>query len=140
MHPTTATGLGALTGGVSLIAMIRLVSGAFDGSLSVFAWVFILLAMLPWIAYAASRARHGRLTPAAGMAVLGLCLVGLVAVWLFTPGAVAALGASLVAFGVIWVHDWPAPKLAEESRFVHIDELVHADERVDEPQGRLEAA
>jgi hypothetical protein len=54
-----AAALGALTGLVSLVAMIRLVSGAFTEGMSAFAWVAILLAMLPWIGYAAWRARHG---------------------------------------------------------------------------------
>ena len=54
-------GLGALTGLVSLVAMIRLASGASTGGMSLFAWVAILSAMLPWIAYAAWRGRHGHL-------------------------------------------------------------------------------
>ena len=48
-------GLGALTGLVSLVAMICLASGAFTRGMSLFAWVAILSAMLPWIAYAAWR-------------------------------------------------------------------------------------
>lgn len=136
MTKNLALGLGSLTGLVSLIAMVRLVSGAFDGGLSTFAWVFLLLAMVPWVGYAAWRARHGRLTPAAGLAVGVLGAVGLVAVWLFTLGAVVALAASLAAFGVIWVHDWPDAKPVGESRFVHIDELVAEEQADDRVQGR----
>lgn len=135
MNKNLALGLGSLTGLVSLIAMVRLVSGAFAGGLSAFAWVFLLLAMGPWVGYAAWRARHGRLTPAAGKAVGVLGLVGAVAVWLFTVGAVVALAASLAAFVVIWVHDWPDAKSAVESRFVHIEELVAEDDDEDVDAG-----
>ena len=71
-----AAALGALTGLVSLVAMIRLVSGAFTEGMSTFAWVAILLAMLPWIGYAAWRARHGHLTRRGALAVLLVNLVG----------------------------------------------------------------
>ena len=54
--------LGALTGLVGLIAMIRLVSGGFSGALSSLAWVFILLAMVPWVGYVAWRAQHSSLS------------------------------------------------------------------------------
>jgi hypothetical protein len=120
--------LGALTGLVSLVAMVRLVSGAFDGGLSVFAWVITLLAMVPWVAYAAARARHGRLTLRSALVVAGLDLVGLVAVWLFVIGPVVALACSLGAFAVIWVSDWPERRPRGEDRFVRIEELT-ADER-----------
>ena len=78
LNKNLALALGALTGLVSLVAMVRLVSGAFDGGLSVFAWVITLLAMVPWVAYAAARARHGRLTPRHALVVAGLAVVGLV--------------------------------------------------------------
>ena len=71
LNKNLALALGALTGLVSLVAMVRLVSGAFDGGLSVFAWVITLLAMVPWVAYAAARARHGRLTPRHALVVAG---------------------------------------------------------------------
>lgn len=128
MDSRVALGLGALTGTVSLIAMVRLVSGAFSAGLSAFAWVFLLLAMVPWVGYVAWRARSARLTRAAGRGLAGLCGAALVAVWLSTPGAVVALAASLVAFTVIWVHDWPAARPAGEARFVRIDELGSDDE------------
>ena len=70
LNKNLALALGALTGLVSLVAMVRLVSGAFDGGLSVFAWVITLLAMVPWVGYAAVRARHGRLTPRNALAVV----------------------------------------------------------------------
>ena len=85
--------------------MIRLIAGA--GLSSAFAWIFLLLAMLPWIAYCSWRARHGHLSPTAALGVLGLCAAGLVSVWLFTLGPVLALACSLAAFVIIWIHDWP---------------------------------
>jgi hypothetical protein len=119
--------LGALTGLVSLIAMIRLVSGAFTGALSAFAWVFILLAMIPWVGYVAWRARHAELNRSAGLAVLVLAGAGLLAVWLFTLGAVVALACSLAGFLVIWVHDWPPRRAPAEDHFVRIEELALGD-------------
>jgi len=134
MDKNLALGLGALTGAVSLIAMVRLVSGAFPGGVSAFAWVFLLLAMVPWVGYAGWRARHGRLTHQTGLAVAALCGVGLVAVWLFTGGAVVALATSLAAFVVIWVHDWPPPRPTGESRFVAIAELIDDQEPGGQPE------
>ena len=58
--------LGALTGGVGLIAMIRLVSGAFSGGMTGFAWIATLVAMVPWIGYVAWRAAHGRMSARRG--------------------------------------------------------------------------
>ena len=123
-----AAALGALTGLVSLIAMIRLVSGAFSHGMSAFAWIAILLAMLPWIGYAAWRGRHGRLNRRGAVAVLLLNLVGCVVVWLFVLGPVLALACSLAAFAVIWVSDWPPRRPAGEERFVRIEELPTADD------------
>ncbi len=120
--------LGALTGLVSLVAMVRLVSGAFDGGLSIFAWVITLVAMVPWVAYTAVRARHSRLTLRNALVVSGLDAVGLVVVWLFVLGPVIALTCSLAAFAVIWVRDWPEHRPCSEERFVRIEELT-ADER-----------
>jgi hypothetical protein len=122
-----ALALGGLTGLVSLVAMVRLVSGAFDGGLSMFAWVITLLAMVPWVGYAAARAWHGRLTLRNALAVVLLDLVGVATVWLFVLGAVVALTCSLAAFTVIWVKDWPARPVRGEDRFVRIEELT-ADE------------
>ena len=128
LNKNLALALGALTGLVGLVAMVRLVSGAFDGGPSVFAWVITLLAMVPWVAYAAARARHSRLALGHAMVVAGLAVVGLVAAWLFVLGPVVALACSLAAFAVIWVRDWPERRPRGEDRFVRIEELT-ADER-----------
>jgi hypothetical protein len=123
-----AAALGALTGLVSLVAMVRLVSGAFTQGMSTFAWVAILLAMLPWIGYAAWRGRHGHLSRRGALAVLLLNLLGCVVVWLFVLGPVIALTCSLAAFAVIWVSDWPARRPLTEERFVRIEEFRNADD------------
>ena len=122
-----ALALGALTGLVSLVAMVRLVAGAFDGGLSAFAWVITLLAMVPWVGYAAARAWHSRLTLRNTLVVLLLDLIGAATVWFFVLGAVVALACSLAAFAVIWVKDWPARKDRGEDRFVRIEELTAED-------------
>ncbi len=128
MPKNIAAALGALTGLVSLVAMIRLVSGAFTQGMSTFAWVAILLAMLPWIGYAAWRGRHGHLTRRGALAVLLLNLLGCVVVWLFVLGPVIALTCSLAAFAVIWVSDWPARRPLTEERFVRVEEFRNADD------------
>jgi hypothetical protein len=120
-----AAALGALTGLVGLIGMLRLIVGAFGPS--PFALGFVLAAMIPWIAYVTYRAWHGRLGRRRALAVLGCCLIGLVAVWLDTAGPVIALALSLVGFVVIWVSDWPARRPRGESRFVRIEELTRDD-------------
>jgi hypothetical protein len=127
LNKNLAMALGALTGLVGLVGMIRLASGAFTEGMSAFAWVAILSAMLPWIGYAAWRARHGQLTKGAALAVLLLDLVGCVLVWLFVLGPVVALACSLAAFVVIWVSDWPARRPRTEERFVRIEELRAED-------------
>jgi hypothetical protein len=127
LNKNLALALGALTGLVSLVAMIRLVWGAFDGGLSVFAWVITLLAMVPWVGYASARARHGRLTRRNALAIVLLDLVGVAAVWLFVLWAVVALCCSLAAFAVIWVKDWPTRPERGEDRFVRIEELTAED-------------
>ncbi len=124
LNKNLALALGALTGLVSLVAMVRLVSGAFDSGLSVFAWVVTLLAMVPWVGYAAVRARHGRLTVRNAEAITLLDLVGVATVWLFVLGPVIALTCSLAAFAVIWVKDWPIRPVRGEDRFVRIEELT----------------
>jgi hypothetical protein len=120
--------LGALTGLVGLVAMIRLVSGAFSHGMSAFAWIAILLAMLPWIGYAAWRGRHGQLGRRGALAVLLLDLVACIIVWLFVFGPVVALACSLAAFAIIWVSDWPPRRQTGEERFVRIEELRRADD------------
>jgi hypothetical protein len=120
-----ATVLGALTGLVGLIGMLRLILGAFGPSR--FALGFVLAAMIPWVAYVTYRARHGRLTPRRAVAVVGCAVVGLVVVWLSTLGAVIALILSLAGFAVIWVSDWPARRRQTEARFVRVEELTGDD-------------
>lgn len=128
MDKNLMTGLGALTGLVSMAGMIRLIEGA--GIASTFSWVFLLLAMVPWIGYAAWRARHGKLGRAGALAVLAIDVVGLIGVWVLTIGPVLALAASLVAFVIIWVHDWPERRARGDDMFVHIEELSQEPERV----------
>lgn len=122
LNKNVTLALGALTGVVGLIAMIRLIAGA--GLSSTFAWIFVLLAMLPWIAYCSWRAWHGQLRPSAALGVLGLCAAGLISVWLFTFGPVFALTCSLVAFVIIWVHDWPPRRPKGEDQYVRVEELT----------------
>jgi hypothetical protein len=128
LHKNLAMALGALTGLVGLVAMIRLASGAFANGMSIFAWAAILSAMVPWIVYAAWRGRHGHLNKRGALAVLLLDLVGCVAVWLFVLGPVVALACSLAAFVVIWVSDWPPRRVTSEERFVRIEELQRTDD------------
>jgi hypothetical protein len=122
-----ALALGGIVGAVGLIAMIRLVSGAFSRGMTGFAWIAILLAMLPWVAYSAWRARHGHLSWRNALVVLALCVVGLISVWLFTLGPVIALACSLAAFTVIWVSDWPPRRKSSGDSFVRIEDLQSPD-------------
>lgn len=122
-----ATILGALSGIVTLIAMIRLISGAFPAGISPFALGFCLLAMVPWVAYVGWRARRARLSPRTLLSVLVLDVTGLVLVWMFTLGAVAALACAFVAFVVIWVNDLPTRQPRGEDRFVQIEDLQQED-------------
>lgn len=128
MNKNLLTGLGALTGLVSMAGMIRLIDGA--GLASTFSWIFLLLAMVPWVLYAAWRARHGKLGRSGAAAVLAIDVVGLISVGLFTLGPVIALAASLAAFAIIWVRDWPDRQERGEDVFVRIEELSDAPERV----------
>ena len=125
VNRSVAVALGALTGLVGLIWMLRLIIAAFG--VSPFALGFVLAAMIPWIAYVTYRAQHGRLRRARAGAVLGCCVVGLITVWIGTAGPVIALALSLVGFVVIWVSDWPARRPGGESRFVRIEELTRDD-------------
>ncbi len=123
-----ATVLGALTGLLSLTGMVRLTAGSFDGTMSRFAWVMVLAAMLPWVAYVAWRASRGRLSLGRSTLVLGLVVVGFAAVWLSVLGPVIALLCSLVAFVVVWVSDWPQRRPRGDDRFVGIEELQREDD------------
>ncbi len=128
LSPNLKLALGALTGALTLVAMIRLISGGFPGAVSPLAWSFILLALLPWIVYAGWRGRRSRLTPRTGLVVLGIDVIALILVWLFTIGPVLALAGSFVAFVVIWVNDWPARKPRGEERFVRIEDFGRDDD------------
>ncbi|GAA1846086.1 hypothetical protein ACFFOM_00275 [Microlunatus capsulatus] len=119
---------GTLTGLLSLTGMLRLTAGVFSGTLSRFAVVVVLAAMVPWVVYVAHRARHGRLTARALGVVLGLVVVGFAAVWLSVLGPVLALLCSLAAFAVVWVSDWPQRRPRGEDRFVRIEELQRDEE------------
>jgi hypothetical protein len=119
--------LGITTGVVGLIAMIRLVSGAFSQGPTRFAWMAILLAMIPWVAYCAWRAWRGHMSRRGAIAVLGLCLAGLAIVWLWTLGPVIALACSLAALGVIWVSDLPPPRSRSADTLVKMEELNSED-------------
>lgn len=120
---SVAMALGALTGLLTLIAMLRLVSGAFAGGMSRFAWAFCLVALVPWVVYVAWRARRGHLSGQAAVIVLGLDVAGLILVWLFTLGPVTALACALAAFIVIWVSDLPSRPPRGDDRFVAMEEL-----------------
>ena len=128
LNKNLAMALGALTGLVGLVGMLRLAAGAFSRGMSIFAWVAILSAMVPWVAYVAWRGRHGHLSRRGALVVLLLDLVGCVVVWLFVLGPVVALACSLAAFVVIWISDWPPRRLTGEERFVRIEELRRADD------------
>jgi hypothetical protein len=119
---------GALTGLLSLTGMLRLTAGVFSGGLSRFALVVVLIALVPWVAYVAHRAQHGRLTRGALGVVLGLVVVGFAAVWSSVLGPVLALLCSLAAFAVIWVRDWPLRRPRGDDRFVRIEELQRDEE------------
>lgn len=124
---SVAMALGALTGVVTLIAMLRLISGAFTGAMSSFALAFGLAATVPFVVYAAWRARRARLTPRSTAIVLAADALGLVLVWLFTLGPVLALACALVAFVVIWVSDLPV-RPRGESTIVSMEDLQRYDQ------------
>jgi hypothetical protein len=122
------TGLGVLTGAIALVAMLRLVAGAFTGAMSAFALVVTLVAMVPWLAYVTWRARRSRLTPRAALTVLGLDVLGLALVWVLVFGPVLALAASFAAFVLLWLGDRPLRRATFGERYVRVEEL-----RVPEP-------
>lgn len=126
--PGTRSGLGLLTGLLGLVAMVRLVAGAFSGGMSQFAWVVTLVAMVPWVGYLTWRARRARLSPRAVLTVVMLDLVGLAVVWLLVVGPVLALGLSLVAFAVLWLADRPLREPRGSERYVRVEELRDPDQ------------
>ena len=126
LSSTVATVLGGLTGLLSLTAMVRLTDGAFSAGMSRFAWVVVLAAMVPWVAYVAARARHGRPSRRGLVAVAVLVMVGFAVVFFSVHGPVLALACSLAAFALVWVSDWPPRSTRGQDHFVRIDEL-HRD-------------
>lgn len=130
-HPYLRLALGLGVGALTLIGMIRLVAGNFEGRLALFAWVVVGLTMVPWVAYCAWRGWHGKLTRNRAIAVAALVVAGLIVVWLFVLGPVIALVASLAAFALIWISDWPGKRVTGEERFVRIEELGEPDDEED---------
>ncbi|MGI3785888.1 MAG: hypothetical protein ACRYG2_34510 [Janthinobacterium lividum] len=122
------TALGVLTGVIALVAMLRLVAGAFTGGMSSFALVVTLVAMVPWVGYVTWRARRSRLTTRAALIVLGLDVLGLVLVWVLVFGPVLALAMSFAAFVLLWLGDRPRRTGSRAERLVRVEEL-----RVPEP-------
>ena len=122
-----ATALGALTGAIPLVAMLRLLTGAFSPVLERVAVAAVLLALLPWVAYVAVRARRAVLSrrTAWSLVVLDTLAVGLVS--LFTVGPVLALALAFAGFVVIWVHDLPARPRSGPSDYVRIEDLRRED-------------
>ncbi|MGI3783543.1 MAG: hypothetical protein ACRYG2_22495 [Janthinobacterium lividum] len=117
------TALGVLTGAIALVAMLRLVAGAFTGGMSSFALVVTLVAMVPWLAYVTWRARRSRVTARVALIALALDVLGLVLVWVFVFGPVLALAASFAAFVLLWLGDRPLRTSSRAERFVRVEEL-----------------
>src|SRR4051794_6074967 len=114
--------LGGLTGLLGLVGMVRLAAGAFEGSMSRFAWIVVLAAMVPWVVYVGWRGWHGRPSRRALVLVLAFVARGSARVWLAVLGPVLALTCSLAGFVVIWVNDWPVRRPAAD-RLVRMEEL-----------------
>ena len=128
------TALGVLTGAIALVAMLRLVAGAFTGGMSQFALVVTLVAMVPWAAYVTWRARRTRLSARGGLVVLGLDVVGVALVWVLVFGPVLALAASFAAFVVLWLGDRPRRRGSVAERYVRVEELRQPDpDEADDP-------
>src|SRR3954452_12762645 len=117
------TALGVLTGAIALVAMLRLVAGAFTAGMSGFALVVTLVAMVPWVAYVTWRSRRSRLTARAALSVLVLNVVGLALVWVLVFGPVLALAASFAAFVILWLGDRPRRTGGIAERYVRVEEL-----------------
>jgi hypothetical protein len=121
------TALGVLTGAIALVAMLRLVAGAFTGGMSSFALVVTLVAMVPWVAYVTWRARRSRLDVRSALTVLALDVLGLVLVWVLVFGPVLALAASFASFVVLWLGDRPLRRESVAERYVRVEELRAPD-------------
>jgi hypothetical protein len=131
------TALGVLTGAIALVAMLRLVAGAFTGGMSGFALVVTLVAMVPWVGYVTWRARRSRLTRRSALIVLVLDVLGLALVWVLVFGPVLALAVSFAAFVILWLGDRPLRRGTVAERYVRVEELRvpepdDADDPVDE--------
>ncbi len=125
------TALGVLTGAIGLVAMLRLVAGAFTGGMSGFALAVTLVAMVPWVAYVTWRARRSRFTARKALVVLGLDVLALALVFVLVFGPVLALALSFGAFVLVWVGDRPVRERPLAETYVRIEELrePHPDER-----------
>jgi len=117
------TALGVLTGAIALVAMLRLVAGAFSGGMSSFALVVTLVAMVPWVGYVTWRARRSRLAPRTALLALGLDVLGLALVWVLVFGPVLALALSFAAFVLVWFGDRPLRSGSRVDTYVRVEEL-----------------
>lgn len=133
--PGARVALGVLTGLIALVAMLRLVAGAFTGGMSAFGLVVTLVAMVPWTVYVAWRALRSHLSPRTALLVLGLDLLGLALVFVLVFGPVLALGLSFAAFVLVWLGDRPQRDRSREERWVRVEELRRPDgaDEGDEP-------
>jgi len=122
-----ATALGALTGAIPLVAMLRLLAGAFSPQLELVGFLAVVLALLPWIAYVAARARRAALSRRTALRLLLLDTAAVGLVWLFTVGPVLALALAFAGFVLIWVHDLPDRPRSGPSSYVRIDDLHRED-------------
>ncbi|SDU91965.1 hypothetical protein SAMN04488544_1974 [Microlunatus sagamiharensis] len=128
------TALGVLTGAIGLVAMLRLVAGAFTGGMSGFALGVTLVAMVPWVAYVTWRARRSRLTPRRALIALGLDVLALALVFVLVFGPVLALALSFAAFVLLWIGDRPVRERPLGETWVRVEELRRPDpEASDEP-------
>lgn len=99
--------LGLLLGLSGLIAMARLVAGAFAGGPHLIVWFVTGVVMFGWVVYAGWRARRSRFSGPPVLVVAVLAVIGVAVAWFGTGGPVLALVCSLAGFGVVWWHDRP---------------------------------
>lgn len=129
--------LGVLTGAIGLVAMLRLVAGAFSAGMSGFALGVTLVAMIPWIVYVTWRARRSRITPRTALVVLGLDVVALALVFVLVFGPVLALALSFAAFVLVWLGDRPQRDRSREDHWVRVEDLRQPDP--DDPDDTVQA-
>ncbi|HEY9292159.1 MAG TPA: hypothetical protein VIP98_12830 [Microlunatus sp.] len=101
--------LGAAIGLVGLIAMLRLVTAGFPGSM-IFAAVVVVIVMAPWVLYAARGARRSAIGRLWSLVAALLTVAGLLLVWWGTVGPVLGLACSFAGFVIIWRHDRRPPR------------------------------